>query len=370
MSSFRKVVRFVGIYGLFRTLFKVLGRTRFGLRLPLFKSARRCIGLVGCGQFGFSTIGYFVVFKSSFSFRRAYDIDSASQATFEKFHGLVHTEDFDDILTDPCVRYIYIASSHSSHTEYAVRALGSGKIVYIEKPVSVNVPQLTDLHNAVLESGSNVYCGYNRPHSKAVQDLKRYCQAVNEPITLAFFISGHVLSDDHWYRDPSEGTRICGNVGHWLDLTVHLLSWGQLPDFWKISILWSNDKSPDEDVSISLKSLRGDLVNIVLTARTEPFEGIAESINMQWGNVIAKIDDFRSLSVWKESSFRKIRYWPKDVGHKSAILQPFNSEVRSWREVELSTLLMLKIKDMIVSKVESSDFSFKDEYLRLLEGEK
>ena len=117
--------------------------------------------------------------------------------------------------------------------------------------------------------------------------------------------------EDHWYRLPEEGTRICGNVGHWLDLAVYLLELDTLADFWSISLSYSNNHARDDDFSISMTSDMGDLVVIVLTSRSEPFEGINETINFQKGDIVAKIDDFRLMSLWQNTHCRKYRYWQR-----------------------------------------------------------
>jgi hypothetical protein len=198
--------------------------------------------------------------------------------------------------------------------------------------------------------------------------LRQYAQPKEQPLTLSCFINGHVIPAGHWYRNPQEGTRVCGNVGHWLDLAVHVLSWGALPDRWRITIAYSDDCARDDNLSIALASERGDLVSIVLTARGEPFEGINETINFQCGDLIAKIDDFRTMTVWKGSHYKRHRYWPKDVGHNAAILQPFSDGARDWHEVELSTLLMLVIMEMVLDGTVARDFSFSEEWKKIEAG--
>jgi predicted dehydrogenase len=268
-------------------------------------------------------------------------------------------DDVAAIFADPDIELVYVASNHASHTDYAVAALLAGKDVVVEKPVAVSVGQLRRLVEARRQSGRRVFAGYNRPFSAAVADLKASVGTPSGPLTLSCFVSGHVLPESHWYRRPGEGTRICGNVGHWLDLAVHLLGWRGLPDRWRIVIGWSNPEQRDDDVAITLMSEAGDLVNIVLTARTEPFEGINESINVQWGDTIGKIDDFRHQTLWRGSGLRQRRYWPKDVGHRRAILQPFATTTpRAWSEIEDSTLLMLHLMEMVQSATPMSTFSF------------
>ena len=193
-----------------------------------------------------------------------------------------------------------------------------------------------------------------------MRHLKKIVGERKSPITLNCFISGHIIPLDHWYRKPDEGTRVCGNVGHWLDLAVHILNWGlQVPNQWDIQLAYSDTNARDDDISISMTSSEGDLIVIVLTARNEPFEGINETINFQCNQTICKIDDFRDMTIWQGEKLQRKNFWPKDVGHKNAILQPFKSQQpRNYNEVMMSTLLMLHIAEMVKTGATSSQFSF------------
>jgi predicted dehydrogenase len=322
--------------------------------------------MLGCGQFAFATIGYFLRKKTNDGVAACYDPVENAANSFARFYRVpTVAKTAEEVIEHKDVKIVYIASNHASHAEYACQALEAGKTVYVEKPIAVTIKQLEKLHaKAAAKGPRSIFAGYNRPLSGAIRDLRKYCREVEQPLTLACFISGHVIDKDHWYRRPAEGTRICGNVGHWLDLGVHLLSWGQLPDKWKINLSWSNRDARDEDMAISLTSERGDLINIVLTARTEPFEGINENINLQWGTTIAKIDDFRHLTIWCGKKTCHKNYWPKDVGHRRAILQPFCDQKRDWREIEHSTLLMLKIAEMVINGKEKEEFSFSSSFAK------
>jgi len=364
MNNLKKVIRFFFIYGLSRTLFKVLGRSRLVLSIPALTKKDRDIGIIGCGQFGFATIGYFIKMKSIHSFKRAFDIDKNNQLSFEKFYKTETTPDYYTILDDREINTVYIASNHFSHTSYAIEAIKMNKTVYIEKPICVNIDQFKSLVNTIREYDANVFAGYNRPFSGAIIDLKKSIREFkNVPFTLNCFISGHIIDKNHWYRKPQEGTRICGNLGHWLDLAVHILSWRRVPNILYVSISYSNLAEPDDNISVSIITEFNDIISIMLTSRSEPFEGINETINFQYDNTIAKIDDFRQMTIWQKDKLIKKRYWPKDVGHHKAILQPFNTHKykRDWKEVEYSTLLMLFISDMVINKENYKEFNFNEE---------
>jgi len=350
-NKIRKVIRFIKIYGIIRTIIKVIGRSRYSLSLPNFRT-RRYISIIGCGQFPFSTIAYFLYFNNESHFLGTYDIDefkSKSLTHFYKFKKAYLKPE--DVFLDEKCELIYIASNHSSHSQYAVEALNKNIDVYVEKPISTSIKQFSELLKAKKNASSKLFVGYNRPFSKAIIEISSKIENNNQPISLSCYISGHKLEANHWYRKPEEGTRICGNMGHWIDLTIHLFNKrGRIPSFYKITISYANFSEPDDNLSVSIATDFNDMVNIFLTSRTEPFEGINETINFQCGNVIAKIDDFRSMSIWQGNNIYKRKYFPKDVGHKLAILQPFKEQKRDFNEIKLSTLLMLLIKDMVIAK--------------------
>ena len=329
LLDIRKLLRFSSLYGPRRALLKVVGRTNtrwLDILGASFRSRRRDIAVIGCGQFGFATIGYFLHRRFGRCFRSAFDLDVTKSERMARFYRIPRVAaTAADVVSDPHTQYVYIATNHATHSDYAVMALEVGKSVYVEKPVSVTLEQLARLEKARRNSGRPRFAGYNRPFSPAVADLRKRVGRPRGPLSLTCFIAGHVLGPDHWYRDPQEGTRVCGNMGHWLDLAVHILGWrGQLPDSWRIQCLFSDPAATDDNLSVSLASEMGDLITIVLTARHEPFEGIREQISYQQDGVMALIDDFRAMEI-----------------HNGA---------RRWREVVSSSLVMLEITDMVRRK--------------------
>lgn len=364
----KKTLRFIRIYGPSRTLSKILGRTRVTFRIIGKKDIKnKDILIVGCGQFGYSTIGHFINKKFGNRFLSCYDSDdSKSHSFYTRYQTTSKATSYENLINSPNAKYIYIASNHFTHTVYAIDAIKKGLNVYIEKPISVNHQQFSQLVNSIKKYKPHIYAGYNRPHSQAIIQLKKYLSAEkNSTFTINCFVSGHFLEKDHWYRNPEEGTRVCGNLGHWIDLSIHLLSIRNVPDSFSVIIAYSDKNEADDNLTISLTSDHGDLITLTLTSRCEPFEGINESINIHYGQVISKIDDFRTMTVWNDDFKKTYHYWPKDVGHKHAVLQPFNASSRSWKEVEESTILMLFIKDMVIHQETHKEFSFSCEWEKL-----
>jgi len=350
----KKVIRYCSIYGIDRTMTKLMGRLQINYNFGIKKRGKTAISIIGCGQFAFSTICFFLKKNRNINFYSCFDIHNKKAVCLaKKYHFKKIESSFLPMLNKKEYHIVYIASNHFTHSEYAIELLRKNIDIYVEKPISVNINQLNNLIYTLSNSCGKIYAGYNRPFSQAIIDFKNETSIKglidkDSPFTINYYISGHFINKDHWYRDPKEGLRICGNVGHWLDLTVNLFNWrGNYPDKIDITVSYSNINEPDDNIAITIVTDKNDLISIVLTSRSEPFEGINETINIQYGNVIAKIDDFRKMVLWIDDILIKRKYWPKDVGHKKTILQPFSKMQRDWNEVELSTLLMLEIKEMV-----------------------
>ena len=367
MKKVKKLYRFSKIYGLKRSMVKASGRLRaYNVNYMKFISIlpkKKSVSFIGAGQFAFSTIAFFLHKNFGNIFLECFDINLKNSNSLKSFYGFNGVSDnIKKLLENRHLKILYIASNHNSHTEYAIEALKRGiKNIYIEKPLSTSYKQFVSLSYYIYRySDSNVFVGYNRPFSSAVLKIKEIMdEKINDsPFSIQYFISAHNIPKGHWYRNENEGTRIAGNMGHWIDLTIHMFFWRRnLPKFIKINIVYSDITEADDNLIVNFTTDRKDLISIFMTSRTEPFEGINETINLQISDIIAKIDDFRRLFIWKDDLFIEKKYFPKDVGHEKSVLQPFsNNYKRNWKEVELSTLLMLKIVDMV--KAGKTDYVF------------
>jgi predicted dehydrogenase len=349
MNSLAKFLRFMSIYGLRRTIYKSAGRSRrLAKLLGPSPATTRDVGTLGCGQFAFATVGCILCKQAGNRFADCFDPDTRARDSFAEFYRIGSPSPCAaDLIARTDIELVYIISNHASHCDYAVAALATGKRVYIEKPVAVTEEQAVRLFGAIRQDPSRAFVGYNRPHSAAIRWIHEKSSGLCGPLTLTCTVLGHVLGPDHWYRIPAEGTRICGNVGHWIDLAIHIFAWDAMPEWVEVTIAYSSPLSCDDDLAIMISTPRGDLVTIVITSRGEPFEGINETIVFQRGDLIAKIDDFRTMHWWMGESKGRQRYFPKDVGHVRAIMQPYSGHSRNWPEVEVSTMLMLRITDMV-----------------------
>lgn len=82
--------------------------------------------------------------------------------------------DADELINDPEVNAIYVATPPSSHEEYALAAIKAGKPVYVEKPMSVSFSAANNIWSAAKENNAKLVVAHYRreqPLFKKVKEL-------------------------------------------------------------------------------------------------------------------------------------------------------------------------------------------------------
>ncbi len=81
--------------------------------------------------------------------------------------------DANNLINDPEVNAIYIATPPSSHEEYTMAALQAGKPVYVEKPMSVNFASATNMMNAANERNMKLSVAHYRREQPLFKKIKQ-----------------------------------------------------------------------------------------------------------------------------------------------------------------------------------------------------
>ncbi|NMA72883.1 MAG: Gfo/Idh/MocA family oxidoreductase [Bacteroidales bacterium] len=83
-------------------------------------------------------------------------------------------DDAQQLIQDPEVNAVYIATPPSSHATYAIMAMKAGKPVYIEKPMAVTYEECTRINRIAKETGVKCFVAYYRrylPYFLKVREL-------------------------------------------------------------------------------------------------------------------------------------------------------------------------------------------------------
>ena len=350
----RKLFRYFELYGVSRTLIKVRSQYHMAASKGFERdrwdnpacgnpeAANRTIGLMGCGSFGYSNIAYYLDKIDRGCIRAAMDTDAArARSLVSSYKAAYATTDPADIIADPKIDLVFIASNHATHAPYAVAALDAGKDVHIEKPHVVTDAQLAELKAAMERNPScRVYLGFNRPRSDHFAQLREELARESGPVMVNWFIAGHEIADGHWYFDEAEGGRILDNA-------------------FPCRIVPCSPAGSKSDFVTSIEFANGSMAALTFSAKGHTFEGVREILNLHRGDLLAEIKDFKSISVVRGADRKTHTSRRRDHGHKANIVNSYNGTKRGetnnaaeLRHVVATAELFLKIREAHESRSE------------------
>lgn len=133
----------------------------------------------------------------------------------------------DELINDPGINAIYVATPPGSHKEYALRALKAGKPVYIEKPMAPSYSDCLEINTLSEELKIPVFVAYYRralPGFLKVRDLVTTGQIGNVRLVQMQLFK----SPSNEERSGKLGWRVDPEVaggGHFFDLASHQLDY-------------------------------------------------------------------------------------------------------------------------------------------------
>ena len=353
MTDFFKFLRYCKLYGLRRALvkavFKVKHPIKFGVLKALFStklaSNSQRAGIVGLGNHGFTLIAFFVVVRGKNKLSFVIYPSDISRKLATKVLGCSWYPDIETAKNDNSFfgDILYIASDHASHVKYAVEASACFARVFIEKPLFVNREQESEMWELFRSSRTDLYAGFNRPFAPLYKQIET---DISQRGMVSMVINGHFLPQDHWYRDIVQGSRILGNLTHWIDLALAILCNGEEVTELNVHVI----RGDFDDAAVSIASDQ-KLVNLLFSAQCEPGDGVEEFIFWNTSASVGQLRNFQSLSfVTATRQFFAVKRDKKDVGHELAVLNALRDGPSDMMAAMRSSSLALTVEQLWLSR--------------------
>ena len=178
--------------------------------------------LVGVGAFGIGMLVPQMKKRRDRFFMKAVVSRNASQGgNFARDNQVeLWTSDLDDVLKDPSIDLVVIATRHNLHADQVVRALEAGKHVFVEKPLALTWEELERVERVYrgLVPPPLLLVGFNRRFSPAVSAVKPLIAARRAPLVLEYRLNGGYIPLDHWVHGDEGGGRNIGEACHIYDV--------------------------------------------------------------------------------------------------------------------------------------------------------
>lgn len=135
------------------------------------------VGVVGVGRWGRNVFRNFVQAERC-EVRWVCDLDEAAlRRESSGAPSARTTRDFDDLLADEELDAVVIATKATTHFDLTRRALGAGKHVYCEKPLTLKAEEATELRRAAEHSRLKLMVGHLMLYHPCVVELRRMIES-------------------------------------------------------------------------------------------------------------------------------------------------------------------------------------------------
>jgi predicted dehydrogenase len=109
------------------------------------------VGIIGLGMIGESMLGEFID-HPAFNVYSVWDInDAVNKRVSDRYPKVRFAKDAKQIIEDPHVHLVYIATPPTTHIEYAWHVVRAKKVLFCEKPLAINLADSRALVDAVEE---------------------------------------------------------------------------------------------------------------------------------------------------------------------------------------------------------------------------
>ncbi|WP_413581370.1 bi-domain-containing oxidoreductase [Bdellovibrio sp. HCB288] len=183
------------------------------------------VGVIGAG--GFAQYAHLPNMKSISDFKLSAIVTRSGHkgvAVAKQFGADYATTDYQEVLADPNINMVVVATRHDSHMAIALDALKRGKHVLLEKPLCISSKELEDVKSYFSEKtdGPILMTGFNRRFSPAIQKVKSSFGEKRGPLIINYRMNAGFIPLDSWVHGKEGGGRNIGEACHIYDLFTFL----------------------------------------------------------------------------------------------------------------------------------------------------
>jgi len=160
---------------------------------------------------------------------RCFARSEESRQAFAQTHGARPALSYDEVLADPDVEGVLIATPHSTHADLVVQAAAAGKQVFCDKPFTLTVAEAKRATQAAAAAGVVLQVGHNRRRQPANRRLKQMID--NDELGMIHYAEANLsypkglTPRGGWRGEPAESPAggMTGLGVHMADTLVYLL---------------------------------------------------------------------------------------------------------------------------------------------------
>ena len=280
---------------------KDAGRRRVETREVAARSGRIGVALVGAGAFAQgSHVPNLLRLHDRFQIRAVMSRTGATaRAVATRTEAAYATTDLAEVLADPEIDLVLIATRHNLHAAQTLEALRAGKHVFVEKPLALTEDELAGIEAfyADRSDGPLLMTGFNRRFSPAIARARELLAERTTPLVADYRMNAGYLPLDHWVHGPEGGGRNIGEACHVYDVFDALVGGAEVESVSAQAIRADGKRlAANDNFVATVRYADGSVCTLAYTAlghRDHP----KEQLDVFADNAVLSLDDYKSLAV-------------------------------------------------------------------------
>jgi predicted dehydrogenase/threonine dehydrogenase-like Zn-dependent dehydrogenase len=236
-----------------------------------------------------------------------------------RFGAAFACSDYEEILRDPKIDVVLIASRNQEHASQCVAALRAGKHVFVEKPMALTEQECQQVCEAVAQTGKRLTVGFNRRFAPLYVELKEQVRRRTAPAIVNCVVNSPGISGSYWMADPARGGAILGEACHFVDLLYWLLE--SEPVSVSAYSLPASRGEPigENNLVASFSFADGSIGNLTYSTMGVKPAG-RERVEVFAPGLAAMVADFKRLMIRAGQSRNRFSLWP-DKGYREQLAE-------------------------------------------------
>jgi len=293
---------------------EVLRMATIKLAAPSIGAGKAVLGFVGSGNYATSVL--IPAFKQAGARLKVVASSGGVSGLHagRKFGFEETTTATGNVFADPQVTALVIATRHESHAHLVCQAVGSGKHVFVEKPLALTLDELAEIERCYRESARQplLMVGFNRRFAPQVEKIKSLLQGMKGPKAFVMTVNAGAIPPEHWTQDPTVGGgRIVGEACHFIDLLRFL---ARAPITCHSTTYMATTSSDSAVIQLSFAD--GSIGTIHYLANGNRLFP-KERLEIFASGHVLQLDNFRKLSGFGWPGFSKMNLWRQDKGQRA-----------------------------------------------------
>lgn len=255
--------------------------------------------IIGLGTWGQNLVRSVQGQSSHIQFTAAATRSPDKARDFAQTHGLRMLASYEDVLRDPDVDAVVLATPHSMHTDQIVAAARARKHVFSEKPLGLSTEDAQRAALACAEHGVTLGVGYNWRYQPALREIRRLID--DGTLGRVMHLEGNFCGPSayrfpkgHWRHDREEvpAGGMTGRGVHVVDAMLYLA--GPIEQVTAQSFRLAQDFGVDDTTSMLFRfasGATGYLGTVIATAETWRLQVFGS-------NAWVEVGDVEHLHTW------------------------------------------------------------------------